>query len=257
MKAKEIASAIERFAPISLQEDWDNSGFCIGSPESDVNKVLVGFDCTPSIVEEAISIGADMIITHHPLIFTGIKKISDRTMTGRMIISAIKNDIVIYSCHTNMDKVPGGVSGRMAAKLGLRDVKILQDDGTGNGLGVIGLLPCPLHSEDFVKLVKDSFSLQSLRSSKLIDKPISKVAMCGGSGREFIGKAEFEGADAYLCGDISYHNFFCDSDFMVLDVGHYESEIDIVQTIYDIVRENFPTFAAQIAKSKNNPVFYY
>ena len=114
MKAFEIAQVIEKFAPLGLQENWDNSGFCIGDPNADVTKLLIGFDPSYELIEEAVKVGADMVVTHHPLIFSGVKKISGADQTGRAIIEAIKNDIVVYSCHTNMDKVIAGVSGSLA-----------------------------------------------------------------------------------------------------------------------------------------------
>lgn len=257
MKASDIASVIEQFAPIALQESWDNSGFCIGDPAQEVHSLMIGFDCTPSLVQQAVAEGADMIITHHPLIFGGISKISSSDMVGRTIIAAIKNGIVIYSCHTNMDKVIGGVSGQMARRLSLQDVKVLDRDVNGCGLGAIGTLPHPVDAETFLKMVKEAFSLKTLRSSHPIDRPIGRVAMCGGSGRSLIDIALTEKADAYISADISYHDFYCNDDFMIVDIGHYESEIDIVKTIYDIVREKIPTFAVQIAKKNINPVFYY
>lgn len=141
MKVKDIIRVIEEFAPLSLQEGWDNSGLCIGSPEDVVSSVLLGLDCTPELVDEAIACGADMIVTHHPLIFSGLKKISPDNPVGEAVIKAIKAGISIYAAHTSADKVIAGVSGAMAARLGLEDVQILDEDGEGTGLGVVGNLP--------------------------------------------------------------------------------------------------------------------
>ena len=128
---------IEEFAPLSIQEGWDNSGLCVGSPEDEVTSVLLALDCTPALVDEAVACGADMIITHHPLIFSGLKKISSDNMVGEAVIKAIKAGICIYAAHTNADKVIGGVSGAMAAKLGLQNVSILDEDGEGTGINFI------------------------------------------------------------------------------------------------------------------------
>ena len=138
MKVKDIINIIEEFAPLGIQEKWDNSGLCIGSPEDEVTSVLMGLDCTPELVDEAIACGADMIVTHHPLIFSGLKKISSDDLVGAAVIKAIKAGISIYAAHTNADKVIAGVSGAMAAKLGLENVTILDEDGEGTGLGVVG-----------------------------------------------------------------------------------------------------------------------
>jgi dinuclear metal center YbgI/SA1388 family protein len=257
MRASEIANIIEDFAPLSFQESWDNSGFCIGSPSDEVHGVLIGFDCTPDLVNEAIEIGADMIITHHPLIFSPLKKISSDNSQGKAIINAIKHNIVIYASHTNMDKVINGVSGKMARRLSLKNVEIMEKGEHGEGLGVVGTLPEPMKSEEFIAFVRKSFSLKCVRVSKPTEKWISKVALCGGAGRSLIKNAVASGADVYITGDISYHDFLTDNDFMIMDIGHFESEIDIVKTIFDILKEKIPNFAVQIEKKNNNLVYYY
>jgi dinuclear metal center YbgI/SA1388 family protein len=144
MKVKDIIAEIEDFAPLSIQEKWDNSGLCIGSPEAEVSSVLIGLDCTPELVDEAIECGADMIVTHHPLIFSGLKKISPDDLVGAAVIKAVTHGISVYAAHTNADKVIAGVSGAMAARIGLEDVTILDEDGEGTGLGVAGNLPEPM-----------------------------------------------------------------------------------------------------------------
>ena len=158
-KVKDITAVIEQFAPLSIQENWDNSGLCIGSPEAPVTSILLGLDCTPELVDEAIACGADMIVTHHPLIFSGLKKITPENIVGEAVIKAIKAGISIYAAHTNADKVIAGVSGAMAARLGLKNVQILDEDGEGTGLGVVGDLPEPISAEEAIALVKGRFSL--------------------------------------------------------------------------------------------------
>ena len=152
-RIKDVINVIEDFAPLSIQESWDNSGLCIGSPESEVSSVLLGLDCTEQLVDEAIACGADLIVTHHPLIFSGLKKISPDDPTGAAVIKARSNGISIYAAHTNADKVISGVSGAMAARRGLADVSVLDEDGDGTGLGVVGNLPEPMGAEDMIALV--------------------------------------------------------------------------------------------------------
>ena len=258
MKVMDIIRVIEEFAPLSLQEVWDNSGLCIGSPEDVVSSVLLGLDCTPELVDEAIACGADMIVTHHPLIFSGLKKISPDNPVGEAVIKAIKAGISIYAAHTSADKVIAGVSGAMAARLGLEDVQILDEDGEGTGLGVVGNLPEPLSAEEAVKLVKKCFGLKAMRASKPVDGKISRVAMCGGSGGSLIGAAMNSDAQLYISGDISYHNFFTRDGFMIMDIGHYESEIEIVDILFSLIKKNFPTFAVRITQNiYSNPIFYF
>ena len=258
MKVKDIISVIEGFAPLSVQEGWDNSGLCIGSPEDEVNGVLVALDCTPELVDEAIAAGADMIVTHHPLIFSGLKKISPQTQVGRAVIKAVKAGVSIYAAHTSADKVLAGVSGDMARKLGLEDVEILQKDGEDIGLGVVGNLQEPLSSEDVIRLVKERFGLKVAKVSRPLEGKVSRVAMCGGSGGSLIGEARKSGAQLYISGDISYHNFFAEDGFMIMDIGHYESEIGIVEILFSLIKKNFPTFAVRITQNLNsNPIYYF
>ena len=258
MKVRDVIAVIEEFAPLSIQEGWDNSGLCVGSPEAEVSSVLFALDCTESLVDEAVECGADMIITHHPLIFSGLKKISPEDQVGAAVIKAIKNGISIYAAHTNADKVIAGVSGAMAAKLGLVDVQILDEDGEGTGLGVVGNLSQPLAVESVMSLVKDRFALKVLKSSKPLDGMITRVAMCGGSGGSLIGAARKSGAQLYISSDISYHNFFTPEGFMIMDIGHYESEIEIVNILFSLIKKNFPTFAVRITQNINsNPIYYF
>ncbi len=253
-----MTAVIEQFAPLSLQEGWDNSGLCIGSPEAPVTSVLLGLDCTPELVDEAISCGADMIVTHHPLIFSGLKKISPDNPVGEAVMKAIKAGISIYAAHTSADKVIAGVSGAMAARLGLENVHILDEDGEGTGLGVVGDLPEPISAEEAVALVKERFSLKAMRASRPVEGKISRIAMCGGSGGSLIGAAEKSGAQLYISGDISYHNFFTREGFMIMDIGHYESEIEIVDILFSLLKKNFPTFAVRITQNiYSNPIFYF
>ena len=258
MKVRDITDVIESFAPLSIQESWDNSGLCIGSPESEVTSVLLGLDCTAELVDEAIACGADMIVTHHPLIFSGLKKISPDDPVGEAVMKAIAAGISVYAAHTTSDKVIAGVSGAMAARLGLKDVEILDEDGDGTGLGVVGNLPEPMAASDLVAMVKERFSLKMVRASRLPEGKITRVAMCGGSGASLIGSAVRAGAQLYVSGDISYHNFFTRKDFMIMDIGHYESEKEIVDILFSLIKKNFPTFAVRITQNINsNPIYYF
>ena len=258
MKVRDIINVIESFAPLSIQENWDNSGLCVGSEDDEVTSVLLGLDCTPELVDEAVDCGADMIVTHHPLIFSGLKKISPDDQVGAAVIKAIKAGISIYAAHTSADKVIAGVSGAMASRLGLVNVSILDEDGEGTGLGVVGDLPQPVTAAEAVTLVKERFGLKALRASRPVEGMISRVAMCGGSGGSLIKAAMASGAQLYLSGDISYHNFFTRDGFMIMDIGHYESEIEIVDILFSLLRKNFPTFAVRITQNiYSNPIFYF
>lgn len=258
MKVKDIIEVIEDFAPLSIQENWDNSGLCVGSPEDEVTSVILALDCTPALVDEAVACGADMIVTHHPLIFSGLKKISPDDMVGETVMKAIRAGISIYAAHTSADKVLEGVSGAMAAKLGLVNVTVLDEDGEGTGLGAVGDLPHPMTAGQAIAFVKERFALRAMKTSRPLEGMVSRVAMCGGSGGSLIKAARKSGAQLYISGDISYHNFFTPDDFMIMDIGHYESEIEIVEILFSLLKKKFPTFAVRITQNVNsNPIYYF
>lgn len=258
MKVKDVIWALQEFAPEKIQESWDNSGFMVGDREAVVNKVLLALDCTEEIVAEAIDMGANLIITHHPLIFKGLKSVGNDTYVERVVKTLIKQDISLYSIHTNIDKVPDGVSGLMADKLSLRNREILNaDKDPGQGLGIVGDLENPMDVVAFIGMVKDKFGLKWIRSSDPVKEMISRIALCGGSGSSLIGAARASGAQVYISGDISYHNFFCEPGFMVMDIGHYESEIGVLDLIKEIILKKIPNFAVCKSNKNNNPIHYH
>ena len=259
MKVSDIIGAIEEFAPASAQESWDNTGLCIGSPSDEVGEVLLGLDCTPSLVDEAKALGANMIVTHHPLIFKGLRRISGDDPVGEAVMKAVRAGIAVYAAHTSADKVPGGVSWAMAERLSLSGCEVLDPESDGIGLGVVGNLPAPVSGREAVDLVKESFGLTALRSSKPVEGPVKRVAVCGGSGASLIGAAERAGAQLFVTADVSYHNFFTPEGFMVMDIGHFESEVGIVSILFSIIKKKFPNFAVRISDNirNSNPIYYF
>lgn len=257
MKAGEIINIIEEFAPCHFQEEWDNSGLMVGDSEREVSSVLLALDCTLDVVDEALDSGVGMIITHHPLIFKGIKRIGAKSLQDRMLSKIIKNDLVVYSVHTNIDKVPEGVSGIMADKLGLINRVILsKSENEGVGLGIVGELTNETSAEDFITFVKERFGLSLIKSSKPLNGQVKKIALCGGSGGSLLSDAINSGAQVYISGDLSYHNYFCEEGFMVIDIGHYESEIGVLDLLMSIILKKIPNFAVLRSKRSKNPIYY-
>ncbi len=257
MKARDIIEIIDRFAPGSLQEDWDNSGLMAGDIEREVTSAIVALDCTMDVVDEAIDKGAQMIITHHPLIFGGLKKIGTDRVQERVLIKIIKNDLVVYSVHTNIDKVPDGVSGVMAEKLKLCNTSVLDIDRDGYGLGIIGELQRSLSCHDFIVNLKDLFKVNTIKTSAPVREMINRVAVCGGSGSSLIDKAQKAGAQVLVTGDISYHHFFCEDGFMIIDIGHFESEIAVADLLCSVIKKKIPNFAIFKSERNNNPIYYH
>ena len=259
MRVRDIVAAVEAFAPLGLQEKWDNSGLCVGSPDQEVHGVLLGLDCTPALVDEAAAAGADMIVTHHPLIFGSLKSVRPEDPVGLALIKAIRAGIAVYASHTPSDKVLAGVSGAMARRLGLADIRVLEPEGDGEtGLGAVGVWREPLSADAALRRVKEAFGLQVVRASRPVAEPVRTVAMCGGSGSSLIGAARAAGAQLYISGDISYHHFFVPDGFMLMDIGHFESEKEIVSILYSLLRKKFPNFVLQCTKAldSTNPILY-
>lgn len=257
MKVKEIANVLEAFAPIQVQEGYDNSGLLIGDFNSEVKKVLVCLDVTVEVIEEAVREGANMIVAHHPIIFAGLKRLTGENYVEQTVMEAIKNDINIYACHTNLDKIKGGVSYKMADLLGLDNLEILSQETEDVGLGVMGNLPEAIAPNAFLKLVKEVFG-GTIRHTKLPAGKVQKVALCGGSGASFLAVAKEKRADVYLSSDFKYHQFFdAEDQIVILDIGHAEAENCSKALINEILSKKFPNFAVYLSKIDTNPIKYY
>ncbi|HEX4374268.1 MAG TPA: Nif3-like dinuclear metal center hexameric protein [Puia sp.] len=364
MKISEIISHLETIAPPAYQEDYDNSGLLTGNSNRECSCVLISLDVTEEVINEAIAKKCDLIIAHHPIIFSGLKKITGKNYVEKTIIAAIKNDIAIYAIHTNLDNVLHGVNGKIADKLGLVNRKILLpkqstlkklytfvpvanfekvrdavfNAGGGNigdyseagfsiqgegsfkagenanpfvgeigkrhyenevkfetvfpaylqqqvvaaligshpyeevaydimelansndwiGSGIIGELPETLDEKIFLSKIKHSFSLVVIRYTRLLNKPVKKVALCGGAGSFLISKALSAGADFFITSDIRYHEFFDANDKMVIaDIGHFESEQFTIDLLHEVLVKKFATFAILKSETRTNPVQYF
>ena len=262
MKIAEVTRLIEEFAPLNIQESWDNAGLQLGNPHVEATGALLCLDVTEAILDEAIAKGINLIITHHPLLFRGLKSITGRTAIERIVMKALKHDVAIYSAHTNMDSAWGGVSHRIAEKIGLSEVKVLSpqlhDGETLNvGLGVVGILPCEEDVKDFLSRVKQIFGVGAIRYCGNASKNVRKVAICGGAGSEFVREAIVAGADVLITGDVKYHEFMSAyDDILVADIGHYESEQYTKEIFSEIITKKIPNFAVHYAELEKNPINY-
>lgn len=255
MTNREITDAIEEFAPLSLQESWDNSGWQVGDPDAKSTGTIVCIDVTPAIIAEAVDKGCNLIISHHPLIFKGVRQITGRDRVERCIAMALREGISIYSSHTATDCAPNGVSWEMARRLGLQQTKGLDP----SGLGVIGELATPLPWRDFVKLVKDRFGANCVRCSHVpFDKlEICRVGLCGGAAAEFLPLALSRGAQAYVTADCKLNQFLDHADdILLVDSGHFETEECTKEIFYRVISEKFPNFAVWKSTVERNPVVY-
>ncbi|MES2764124.1 MAG: Nif3-like dinuclear metal center hexameric protein [Bacteroidota bacterium] len=364
MLLKTIIAEIERFAPLSYQESYDNCGLLTGHKEQGVTAALLCLDCTEEIVEEALRKKCNLIIAHHPIIFSGLKKINGNNYVERTIIKAIQNNIAIYACHTNLDNVKLGVNKKIADKLGLINQQILSPkrsllkklvtfvpfthlelvrdnlfnagagnignydscsfmvEGTGSfkgndqanpfigekgklslekearlelifetineaqiisslkqnhpyeevaydiyqlensyqniGSGMTGELEKAMPEKEFLEQIKSIFKVNFLKHTALLNKPINKVALCGGSGSFLLKNAINSKSDIYISSDFKYHEFFdAENKILVADIGHYETEQFTPEIFYEIISNKFPTFASYLTETNTNPVNYF
>ena len=360
----DIIAELEQFAPPSYQESYDNSGLLTGNPTWQCNGVLCTLDATEAVVLEAVAKGCNLIVAHHPIIFSGLKKITGKNYVEQTIITAIKNDVAIYASHTNLDSILNGVNGKIADALGLINRQILapkhnalsklftyvplshinavrdaifnagggnisnysecsfnvEGNGTfkaneganpfvgevgkrheekeikleiifpsylnakvvvalqaahpyeevayeiinlGNefttvGSGLIGELPEVMSELVFLQMIKTVFGLQVIKHTNLLNKPIQKVAICGGAGSFLIGNAKAAKADIYITSDIKYHEFFdAENKLVIADIGHWESEQFTPDLLIDVLKSKFPTFAVLKSEVVTNPVGYF
>ena len=261
MTVKEIMNCITEIAPLQWQEDYDNAGLQVGDVNAEVHKALIALDVTEALVDEAIDKKCDLVISHHPLIFRGLKHLTPNTYIERVVVKAIKHDIAIISMHTNLDNSYLGVSRVLAEKLSLSNLQLLQpsaDEPDHCGAGMIGELAKPLEEMDFLNLVAETIGSPCLRHSALTGKMIKKVALCGGSGTPFMPDALRQKADAYLTADIKYHDFFVpEGNILLVDGGHFETEQFTKELIKDLILKKIPKFAAEIAETNTNAVRYF
>lgn len=257
LKVKDIAAVIENFAPLRLQESYDNAGLQVGDPEMNVSAVLLCLDVTEDILAEAIRRECNMIVSHHPLIFKGVKQLTGSNATQRIIAEAIRKDVAIYSAHTNLDSAAEGVSAEIAHIIGLTDIRPLRPiyEGSAEGLGVVGNL-APTPKMEFLRKLKDKFEVESLRFSSQSPKiVVRKVAICGGAGGSMIEEALRAEADAYVTGDLRYHDFTTYGlDLLLADIGHYESELCVMKIFSKVIREKYPDCVVYFAANEVNPI---
>lgn len=360
----EITSILEEVVPLDHAEDFDNVGLLVGHPQQKVNGILVTLDTLEEVVEEAIAKNCNLIVSFHPIIFKGLRKITGSNYVERTVLKAIQNNIAIYSIHTALDNSPIGVNAKICEMLNVHDSKILipkkgtikklttyipvaQSDalrkhlfdagagsignysqcsfnieGTGTfnagenarptlgkkgsmhrekevkltmtfpahmessllailfrehpyeevayevvtldntnqhlGMGMIGTLEKPLSEFDFLNRLKKVMHAQGIRHSKLLKKPVQKVAVLGGSGAFAIKDAIKAKADIFVTADVKYHQFYEAEDKLVIaDIGHFETEQFTKNLLVAILTKKIPNFAVTLSESITNPIKYF
>ncbi|MBQ3425900.1 MAG: Nif3-like dinuclear metal center hexameric protein [Clostridia bacterium] len=238
--ARKIIDLIEKSAPIGLAYPWDNSGFLCGGIDKEVRKIYITLDVDLYTVREAAALGADMIVSHHPIMFGGIKKIEYGTPQGDVIRTLIKNDIALYASHTPLDCAAEGINAALAARLGISDAKPIEscDGFPGCGLGRIGRIEKTTLGE-FAEKVKTALGTPFVRVCGEVDKPIIRAAVGGGACDDLIPQARAMGADVMVTADMKYHisKDSVESGIAVIDAGHYPTEAFAREMFADILHD--------------------
>ncbi len=270
VKIYQVVDALEHYAPLPLQEGYDNAGLQVGLTEAvEMSGALLCLDVTEAVVDEAIRKGCNLIVSHHPLIFRKLARISDENYVQRTVRKAIKNDIAIVSMHTNMDAAKGGVNFKIAEKLGLRNLRFFggekEIDGVKGGEGVIGEITDEtdaLHADgiaadDLVLMLRERFQAECVQCNQLLRRPIRKVALCGGAGSFLLDAAIAAGADAFITGEMHYHEFFGhEQEIQICVIGHYQSEQFTSEIFRSIITEKCPGVKCEISEINTNPIIY-
>ena len=256
---RHIADVIERQAPLSWQESYDNAGWQVGDSSAPVKRVLLCTDVTEAVVAEAIERQATLVVSHHPLIFRPLKRLTGSNHIERIVATAIRHDIAIYSAHTNLDNAPTGVSAHMAERLGVSGFVTLdpQDETSTHGCGVVGDIE-PTTARELVQRVKRTFDAPVARCNAFpLDTVVTRVAMCGGAGSFLTRRAVEAGAQAFITGDVKYHEFMgLDDEILIIDIGHYESEHYTREMLRKLIAEHLPDVELIDANAEANAIRY-
>ena len=244
MLCKEIVQVIEAAYPREAALDFDNVGLLAGRTEKEVERVYIALDATDAVIDRAIEAGADMLITHHPLIFSPLKKVTDEDFVSRRVVKLIQNDISYYAMHTNYDVL--GMAELAEKILGIRDSEVLditmEKDGKQEGIGRIGELEKPMTLEECCVYVKHKLNLGSLKVFGDMQAEVSILAISPGSGKTAIAAAIAKGADVLVTGDIGHHDGLdaVEQGLAVIDAGHYGTEYIFIDDMRRFLEDKLP-----------------
>lgn len=249
---KDILSFLETLAPANLKMEWDNVGLLCGSKNTEVTKILVALDPFEGVCKEAADIGAQLIVTHHPLIFRAPNAITDETSIGRSIMFLCRHGISAVNAHTNLDIAPGGVNDVLAENLGLQNITALEDGLLRTGDVTEQSL------ESFLASVKEKLDCQGLRYVSG-GKPVKQVAVGGGSCASEMMDALAAGCDTFVTSDIKYNQFWDAQDLglNLIDAGHFHTENPVVAVLAEKLRAAFPEIEVKISETHTDCMKYY
>ena len=260
VRVNDIRDFFDSIAPFYMKFDFDNIGHLVGFSKAEVKKVLVALDITSDVVDEAVEMGAELIISHHPLIWDPLKKLVDDDIKGAMIIKMIQSGISAICLHTNMDSAQGGVNDALMSALnakvtGLLDPHGTAPDGTAYGVSRVGELSAPMELNDFLTMVKSNLSANGIRYISG-GKKVSKIACCGGAGAGDMMKAFAIGCDTYVTADLKYDHFLLAKEIglNLIDADHFCTENVVVPVMAEKLKDCWPELEVVISKRHSQPI---
>jgi len=259
---KDVFRTLNQIAPMTMAMDFDNVGLLVGRSEGTVSKVLIALDITDAVIEEAIQRGAELIVAHHPIFFPPLKRVTDEDQTGRKILKLARHDIAAICMHTNLDSVAGGVNDELAKLVGLQDTEILMPygelDGVPYGLGRVGDLPTPMVMPEFLAQVKEALESDGLRYYDA-GRPVSCVAVMGGSGSDQLRDAIKQGCDTYVVGEAKYHAFLEARELGVnlVEADHFCTEDVVCEPLCEMLAAAFPGLTVKVSEQHDQTVRFF
>lgn len=249
MKCREIMDYIEKLCPTGLACDWDNVGLLVGNECKNIKKVLVSLDVDEYVVNEACEIGADMIISHHPVMFSPVNRLTDSDPQQRALRKICKNDICLYAAHTNMDCAIGGLNDYLACKLELKNPKVFEVTADVEGFGRFCELEKKQTLADMIKRCEEKLKLDSVRYVGEPERKIGKIVVNSGSGSDCLDKCIQKGVDLLITGDLKYSvaRKAFENGVAVIDAGHYGTEIIFTELVSEYLRKKFPQLEVAVS----------
>lgn len=257
MKIEDVVATLESFAPLPLQESYDNAGLQIGLTVAEVSGVLLCLDVTEEVICEAVEKGCNLIVAHHPLLFRPLRRVTDRTLPERCVRLALEKGVAIYAAHTNLDNAAGGVNAVIAERIGLEQTMMLRPNTLGGGSGLIGVLPEAEEACVFLRRLSELFRVECLMHNEWLRRTVKKVALCGGAGDFLLEDAVSAGADCFITGEMHYHLYMgMEQVIQIAVLGHYQSEQFTKELMADILRKAFPYLKLVVSSICTNPIKY-
>ncbi len=265
IRLQDVVSFLREFAPPELAEDWDNVGLLIGDPADEVRSVLTCLTLTPNVADEAIARGAQLVITHHPVLFRPVQRLTAETSEGRMLLSLIRAGISVYSPHTSYDSAANGINAQLAQLFELRDVQPLRSNAALatethlTGSGRFGTLPSITSLRELIDRIKPALRVSTLQFVGDLDRPITKLGIACGAAAEFLRDAVQFGCEALLTGEARFHSCLEAeaANIALILPGHFATERPAMEQLANVLRSRFAGLVVQASQSEYDPVKFF